>query len=70
MTIVPVHDLAPAEISHLGSNLAEAVRQDHEAINRSLGTLGEALTPPPDTSAPEMLDPQVEAATRSEHIAS
>jgi hypothetical protein len=68
MTIVPVHDLAPAEIVSLGTDLAEAVRQDHEAINRSLGTLGETL--PPETQASEVLDPQVEAAMRSEHIAS
>ncbi len=43
MTIVPVASLCPEEVTHLGDNLAQAIRDDHEdfAQGRSLACLGE-----------------------------
>ena len=43
MTIVRASALCPEEITHLGDNLAAAIRQDHEdlALCRSLACLGE-----------------------------
>ena len=51
MTIVPVASLCPDEINHLGDNLAQAIRDDHEELaqHRSLTGLGEddvELLPP------------------------
>lgn len=61
MTIVHVHDLTPHDLQQLGNNLTDAVRRDPaeiEAINRSLASLGEEM------------DAEIEAATRSEQVAS
>lgn len=46
MTIVPFHRLMPHELRHLGNNLTEAVRLDHEelAADRSLAALEEHVT--------------------------
>ena len=43
MSIVRASSLCPEEITHLGDNLAAAIRQDHEelALHRSLACLGE-----------------------------
>lgn len=45
MTIVTFHRLLPSELQHLGNNLSEAVRLDHEelAADRSLASLNEAV---------------------------
>ena len=62
MTVIPASALSPLELNQLGHNLAAEVRRDQrdiEAINRSLATLGEELD-----------DQAIEAACRSEHVAS
>lgn len=45
MTIVPYSRLMPEEVQHLGNNIAEAIRLDHEelALDRSLAALGEQI---------------------------
>lgn len=45
MTIVPFDRLLPCELQHLGNNLAEAVRLDHEELaqDRSLAAIGEQV---------------------------
>lgn len=60
MTIIPVNDLTPHEIHHLGNNLDDAparCQDDIDAMNRSLATLGETL------------DDSIDAAMGSEHVA-
>ena len=62
MTVIPANALSPFELNQLGHNLAAEVRRDQrdvDAMNRSLATLGEELD-----------DEAVEAACRSEHVAS
>jgi len=61
MTIVHVHDLTRHDIQQLGTNLAATVRRDPddiEAQRRSLAALGEEM------------DEEIEAAIRSEYVAS
>ena len=61
MTIIPVNNLTPHDLTQLGTNLAATVRRDPaevEAMNRSLATLGEEM------------DVEIEEAIRSEHVAS
>ncbi len=61
MTIIHARDLSTLELNQLGTNLAAEVRReqhDIDAMNRSLATLGEEL------------EEEVEAAIRSERVAS
>ena len=61
-SIIHARHLTPQDLNQLGTNLAATVRRDPaeiEAMNRSLATLGEELD-----------DEAVEAAYRSEHVAS
>jgi hypothetical protein len=49
MTIVPVQTLEPDDLSHLGENLTEAIRQDHEDLeagNKELDCLEEQTVDP------------------------
>lgn len=51
MTIVPVQILEADDLPHLGDNLAEAIRQDHEDLetgNRDLECLEEPDEEDPD----------------------
>lgn len=60
-SIIHAHDLTRHDLQLLGNNLAAEVRRDPadiEAMNRSLATLGEEM------------DDEIEAALRSEHVAS
>ena len=45
MAIVPFHTLMPIEAQHLGTNIADAVRLDLEALaqDRSIASLGESV---------------------------
>lgn len=45
MTIVPFHRLLPCELQHLGTNITDAIRLDHEelAADRSLAAIGEQV---------------------------
>ena len=45
MTIVPYHAMMPSEAQHLGTNITEAIRLDHETLaqDRSLASLGESV---------------------------
>lgn len=45
MTIVPFHRLMPSELQHLGTNITDAIRLDHEelAADRSLAAMGERV---------------------------
>jgi len=49
MTIVPVQILEPDDLPHLGDNLTEAIRQDHEDMeigNKELDCLEEQTVDP------------------------
>jgi hypothetical protein len=62
MTIIPINLLSPLELDHLGNNLDDTVDRHPDevaAMNRSLATLGEELD-----------DEAIDAASRSEHVAS
>lgn len=61
MSIIPANQLQPAELCKLGNNTAAAVRDDRNSCQAARNS------PPPDE--PES-DDQVEAAMRSEHVAS
>lgn len=63
MTIIPINVLSPLELERLGNNLDDNFRGDNfrddiDAMNRSLATLGEELD-----------DEAIGAACRSEHVA-
>jgi hypothetical protein len=48
MTLIPQACLGPSDLTHLGTNVLDAIRQDHEelaAMSRSLDALGEPLDP-------------------------
>lgn len=65
MSIIPANQLQPAELFKLGNNTAQAVRDDRASCQASRNPT--PLLPRPDE--PES-DDQVEAAMRSEHVAS
>lgn len=61
MTIIPRNALSSLELDQLGNNFDDPPQRDQEdidAMNRSLTTLGEEL------------DDDIDALSRSEHVAS
>ena len=56
MTIIPVETLERDDLQHLGDNLAEAIRQDHEELeagNKDLDCLEEPEKEDPDNPGDE-----------------
>ena len=63
MTVIPAHKLAPHELAQLGNNTAAAVRADRQARSQSNDD-------DQSNKADFDSDDQIEAATRSEPVAS
>ena len=63
MTVIPACQLTPHELAQLGNNTAAAVRLDRESCRPA------SISPPPSHDQDD-IDEQVEAAMRSEHVAS
>ena len=64
MTVIPAHQLAPHELARLGNNTAAAVRAERQSNQSSSNR-----TRCEETHDIES-DEQIEAAMRSEHVAS